>query len=401
MDKDIYNLGIAQYAHMTGLDDMDRDKDGFIILKPTAKRIDDKMSGLTTDISNLEAKLKKFKAEKAKTEKMKDTKEYKESKKLLSKKKAKKKKMTLLESVFNNADKMAEEDDSEDDEDEDGEYKDSRKTKAAVRKKTDTLDTTYGKRFSPVVSMLYDTITEFDQIAANIEKELDDSHSQGKSMYRSGMIGNMISAKNSKLSAINKLADVAKTVSDLEYKKDKDKKSEEGADSSKMIASLGSKYLRGGGMFEEDSKKKGKKKGKVKVNDKPLKKYRNDDDDEDDEEEDSSIRKQRESDQRELAAEFAKTLSNRKKEITLTPHERFIAMEGKYAFVVVADPIDPDNTWKFVAVDPKSGKELKDFKDKYKDLYPKKKNCRMIFDLGKLKCTDKNSSRSYKLILKD
>lgn len=217
-------------------------------------------------------------------------------------------------------------------------------------------------------------------------------------MYRSGMIGNMISAKNSKLSAIKELTGVAKTVSDLEYKKDKDKKNEEGADSSKMIASLGSKYLRGGGLFEDD-KKKGKKKGKVKVNDKPLKKYRDDDDD--DEEEDSSIRKQRESNQRELASEFAKTLNNRKKEISLTPHERFIAMEGKYAFVVVADPIDPDGTWKFVAVDPKSGKELKDFKDKYKDLYPKKKNCRMIFDLAKLKCTDKNSSRSYRLILKD
>ena len=75
-------------------------------------------------------------------------------------------------------------------------------------------------------------------------------------------------------------------------------------------------------------------------------------------------------------------------------------MEGKYKFVIVADPGDVEGTWEFVAVDPKDEKKIKGFRDKYKDLYPSKKKCRMVFDLGKMRVTDRNTARTYKLILK-
>lgn len=390
MDKDILNLGIEMYENAVGLSDMERDDDGFIILKPTAKRVDERKATLTTDISSLEAKLKKFKEERTRMDKIQKTEEYKESKKKLSKKKAKKQKTSLLEMVFNNADHENDEDTDE----EDGTYRDK---KGAPKKKETTLDTTYGKRFSPVVSMLHDTIVEFDNIAAEIEEELKNARNMSKSMYRSSQIGNLISAKNSKLSAVKELASVATTVSNLEYKKEKDRQSTEGSDTSKAISNLGAKYLRGGlDIFDDmpskkkkDKKSSGKKSNKVDI------------DDDDDDEEDSSIKKQREDDQRVLAGEFAKTLTNHKNDIKLTPHERYIKMEGKYAFMVVADPLDPDNTWKFIAVDPKTGKEIKGFKDDYPGLLPKKKNCRMTFDLAKMKCTDRNSARSYKVIFKD
>lgn len=402
MDQSILDLGISRYERMTGLDEMERDEEGFIILKPSAERVDKKMHTLTTDITNLEAKLKKFKEEKAQTEKYKKSDDYKESVKRLSKKKQKKQKTALLEMVFNNAD--APEEEEEMNPEEGGSYVD-KKPRQTKKKADTTLDTTYGKRFSPVVAMLHDTIVEFDNIAAEIEGELKDARNSSKSMYRSSQIGNLISAKNSKLSAVKELASVAKTVSDLEYKKEKDRQSSEGSDTSKAISNLGAKYLRGAfDLFDDDDSDK-KKKSKTKSSGKKpktSKAYENDDDDEDEDDETGSLKKQqREDDERALAAEFAKSLMKKKSDIKFTPAERYINIEGKYSFVVACDPLDPENTWKFVAVDPKSGKELKDFKDKYKDLYPKRKNCRMRFDMQKLRVTELNSSRVYKLVLKD
>ena len=400
MNQDILDLGYSQYEHAVGLDEMERDKNGFIILKPTAKHVDDKKAALTTDISSLEMKLKKFREQNAKLEKYQKSDDYKESKKKMSKKKAKKKKETLLEMVFNNADHMDDED--EIDEEDDENYRDSKKSKKPDKKKETTLDTTYGKRFSPVVAMLHDTIVEFDNIATDIENELKESKGMSKSMYRSSQISNLISAKNSKLSAVKELASVATTVSNLEYKKDKDRQQAEGSDSSRAISALGAKYLRGGIDLLDDTDKRGKKKkkGKDKEHLVPKKKKYSYDDDDDDDEEDSSIKKQHEQEQRELASEFAKELINKKKDIKLSPHERYASMEGSYTIVVVADPIDPDNDWKFLAVD-KKGKEIKNFKDDYPGLLPRKKNCRMTFDMNRLKAYDKNSARTYKLILKD
>ena len=403
MNKDILDLGKSQYDHVYGLDEMDRDADGFIILKPSATRADEKKASLTTDITNLEAKLKQFKAEREKINKYQKSDDYKDSKKRLSKKKAKKQRDTLLEMVFNNADHAS--DDDEEADDEDGTYRE-KKQKAPRKKNETTLETTYGKRFSPVVAMLHEAIVEFDNIAVSIENELNDTRNSSKSMYRSTQLGNLISAKNSKLSAVKELAAVAKTVSDLEYKKEKDKQAQEGADSTKAISAIGAKFLRGG-LDELDSKSpKGKKKKDDKGSSKKTGgklKYSYSDDDEDDDETGSikSSAKRDVTDQRELAAKFAESLSFRKDDIKLTPHERFIAMEGKYNIIVSCDPTDPDDTWKFVAVDSKTGKEIKDFKDDYPGLLPKKKNCKMVFDLSKNKATDKNSSRTYKLVYKD
>lgn len=387
MLQDILDLGRAQYDHAMGMDEVERDEDGFLILRPSAARVDQRMSDLTTNISSLEEKLKKYRDEQAKAKAYTKSDEYRQSKKRLSKKKKKKQRTTLLEMVFNNADARENETDEDLDSDEDGEYRESRKSRARNKKPANTLSSTYGQRFSPVVSMLYDTIDKFDTIASDLEDEL--SRNNSKSMYRTAQIGNLISATNSKLSAVKELASVAKTVSDLEYKKEKDKKAEQEGDNTKLVSSFASKYLRGN--FDDTETKRRKKKGKQGKNSV----------DDDDDEPDDEIKKQRNENQRQLASELAKRLGARKDEIHLSDHERFIGMEGKYNIVVVADSMDPDNDWKFIAVDPKTGKELKDFRDKYKGLLPKRKNCRMTFDLARLKAYDKNSARTYKLILKN
>lgn len=404
MDQSVYDLGRAQYRDAVGISDMDRDKDGFLVLRPTARHVDQKVASLTTDIDTLEEKLRQFREQKAQAVKYQKSEEYRESKKKDKNKKQKKERTTLLEMVFNNADAINAE--AEGEEDEDG-YRD---TKKRGPKKT-TLDTTYGKRFAPVVSMLYDTITDFDRIAREIDDELKSSRGQTRGMYRSSQISNYISAKNSRLSAVKELGSIAKQVSDLEYKREKDKRAVEGSDSTKAITSLGAKFLRGSLDFGSDSGKKsgGKKdKGKGKGKDKGKSNFSKtskemgyDPDDEDDGEEESVRRPKDTASDKDLAKELARTVLKRKDDFSFSPHERHLSMEGKYAFVVACDPMDPEHTWKFIAVDPKTGKELKDFKENYKELYPKKKNVRPRFDVSKKKMTDLNTSKVYKLVFTD
>ena len=419
MDKTIHDLGRSTYDDAVGWSDMRRDKNGFIRLTPSASHVDRQVEQYTTDIKSLEAKLKDYRSRKAAAVEYQGSSEYKESQKQERKsKKNKKKRNTLLEMVFNRTlDKEAEEDDEDSDEEN---YRDSKK-KRGPRKQNTTLDTTYGKRYSPIVSMLYDSIADFDRIAASIEAELESPQLRSKNMYRSTQIGNLLTAKDKRLSAIKELSSVATTLSNLEYKREKDKKAEEGTDTTKAISNLGAKFLRGGFDYDNidlEGKKSGKKKGK-KGGDKKDRSGKNqmrgsfgrsvvkdpDDDDDDDYDRPGSVKRtkssNREEDDRELAAEFAKMLENRKGEFHFTPHERFMNMEGKYQIVVAGDSLDMENTWKFVALDTASGKVIKNFKDDYPGLLPKKKQCRMSFDLNRLKATDRNSGKTYKIILSD
>lgn len=420
MDQAVYELGREQYRIATGYADMDRDEDGFVILKPTASRVDARKAELTTSIDDLESKLRAFRAEKAEVTRYQKTDEYKESKKKGRSKKEKKARASLLNMVFNNADALAEEEESEDEEG----YRDGRKP---AKKRETTLDTTYGKRFSPVVSMLHDTISDFDAIAKAIEEEINSNRGSARNMYRSQQIANLISAKNSKLSAVRELGSIAKTVSDLEYKRDKEKKGGE-TDTTRLISSLGAKYLRGDFDIDDDRGSKGGKKGKKgKDKDKgdssfkkATKGLKRDDDDDDDGEVGSIERpgsspnvmasgrdKKKKGDKscadrdEDIAKAFAEEIKSRKGEFSFSPHEMNLKVEGKYIFVVACDPMDPEHTWKYVAVDPKTGKAIKDFKEKYKELYPKKRNARMRFDIAKKKCSDLNTGRSYKLIFSD
>lgn len=400
MNQDIIELGKSQYRSAYSADQYRRNEQGFIVLTPTASRVDEKVDSLTTDISSLESKLKRYREEKARAEKYRKSDEYKDSKKSEKEKKKEKKKKKerneLLEMVFNNADRMNQEE--LETEEEEG-YRDNKKFSS--KKKTDTLDTTYGKRFSPVVSMLYDSINEFDKIASDISKELDTPQLRAKTMYRSTQIGNMISARNSKLSAVKELASVATTISNLEYKKEKDRKAEEGADSSKAISALGAKFLRGG--LDDSSERKAGKKGKKGSNGKKFDRYTGYDEDDDDSGKISkaSDKESRDSDaeDRELASELAKALGKHK-DITFTAHERYMSMDGTYTIMVECDPVNAEKTAKFVAVD-KKGKIIPNFKDDYPGLLPKRKACKFVFDIGRKRVTDKNSGRSYKLLFTD
>ena len=65
MDSTVYDLSRARWLKAVGYDELEKDDDGFVVLKPTADRVDHRINSLTTNISDLESKLKQFRAEKA------------------------------------------------------------------------------------------------------------------------------------------------------------------------------------------------------------------------------------------------------------------------------------------------------------------------------------------------
>lgn len=400
MDQAILDLGHSQYMRAIGADDVERDDDGFIVLRPSADHVDQTVETLTTSIDSLEERLQALRTSRAAMESYQKTDAYREDKKKSGKKKGKKKKerATLLNMVFNNADQVAAAEEEEAAEQEE-KSADSSKRKGGKKKPADTtLETTYGKRFSTVVSMLYDSIQDFDQIAAEIREELDSTQGRTKGMYRSSQMSNLIAATSKKFDATKELGSIAKVISDLEYKEKKDKKTEEGSDTSKAISNLAAKYLRGS--YDPDEKKGGKKKketGKERKKgnfSRSAKAMGYDPDDDDDDISSDSKRKVKD---QELAKEFAKALEGRSDAFTFTPYEKHLDIEGTYSFVIVCDPLDPEHTWEFMAVDEK-GNAIENFHKEYKDLMPKKKATRMRFDIGKRKATDANSSKTYKLL---
>lgn len=416
--KSIIKLGKESYKHAVkddpkssfNVDDVEykRDKDGFIILEHISELPVKNDTDLVTDLSELEKRLDLFREEQLKKEPEKPV-VFEQSKTKAPATLGKKDRKKLLKKIFNNADNYAAYTDEHSDNDSDD-----------PEVKKDTLDTTYGQRYSPMVSMIHNIIGEYDDLADEIRADLA-SRTNMKTMYRSSQIANLISVKNSKLSAIKELTAIAKTITDLEYKKEKDQVKAEEGDNNKAVIALTTKFLRGGfdniddfaddpipkkspknknknkkkkaqpdteesdETFSIPKKKKKARKGYISMDhiDKIAEKLEDDD----------------EADDSDLANALGKALLKHKDEIEFTPYEKHINMEGKYTLAVAADADKPSSNWKFIALD-KDGKEIKGFKDKYGELIPKKSDCHMSFDTSKLRVTDKNTSITYKLLLK-
>lgn len=400
MDQKVYELGRNQYRAAAGLDDMPRDKDGFIVLKPTASRVDKQVARMTTSIDDLESKLDMLRKKKAAAEKYQKTEEYKESKKEESKKKKKKRRNALMASVFNSAEMSEPDPDAEADEANYHDIKGSKKGQKG-RPKT-TLETQYGKRYAPLVSMLYESIDRFDQIAKDIDEELKSPKGQVRNMYRSTQIGNLLSAEDKKVKLINDITKIADKVTDIEYRERKESKEKDSGDDSKMISHLGARFLKGMLDDDDDDDRKGKKKKKRSASnfDRSSKKKKDDSDDLDDDDEETVKKKKKSSDaddDESLSKALADELINRKKDLGFTEYEKNLDLEGKFNVVVAVDPLDLDD-WKFMAVD-KNGKELKgDIKDRARKLLPKRSNTKMRIDINKKKAYDARSGRNYRLV---
>ena len=412
IDKEVLDMARQKYKDMVKnkvyVDGEERNERGFIVLRPTVEHIQERRSSLTTSLDQLETKLSKLMSDKKHYDDIAESDEFKKAAKKKQKKKKKKAKASLLASIFNNADNLAKEEEEEKEEEE-AETKSEKKSKEdkPKKKKTDTLDSTYGKRFAPIVSYLQDAISEFDSLADDIEEELK-TKGTTRGVYRSSQMANLISAKNSKLSAVKELTTVARLVSDLELKKAKEDNAKNDSTET-MVARFGSRYLSGSfddlDDYGEKVKKgsKGKKAKKKKYNFMAMTDEEREAFDDEDYDDDDSGKKNKGKipEQKELAKKFAEKMIARKDEIKLTPQEKNIRMEGKYEIVVVIDDImNPAKAWKFTAVD-KKGREIDGFRKDYKELLPNKRTARMVFDISKMKATNKATNLKYRIVVKD
>lgn len=392
------------------MNQVDHDENGFIVLYHNSELPVNSNTDLVTDLSALEQRLDAYreKAE-AKREQARPEESFNDENKPKKEKKLdKKSKKKLLKSIFNNADNLqaAKEANSENSDEEE-------------KVEETTLETTYGKRYAPLVTMVYDLIGEYDDIADDIKNDLA-TRPNMKTMYRSSQISNLLTAKNSKFAAIKELTSIAKQITDLEYKKEKDNKSDDVSDE-KAIIGLTARYLRGSlddSSYDDvddapkSSSKKDKKKKKNKVSSvapsipdssesrepkkKDIKGYIST---AKVEKMAGDLKDEEEADDSELANALGKALMKHKDELSFTAYEKHINMEGKYTLAVLADADKPSSNWKFIAID-NDGKEIKGFKDKYGDLVPKKSECHMSFNVAKMRVVDKNTSITYKLYLK-
>ena len=404
MDSAVYELSHKQWLTAVGYDDLEKDDDGYVVLRPTASHVDRRVAALTTDIGELETKLRSMRAEKAEAKQYQKTEQYQESKKKEKDKKSKKKRDALLSMVFNNAPNDLDED--EDSEEEEG-YRDGKKKRGRPKKTETTLETRYGKRYAPIVTMLYDSVADFDKIANEIDEELKSQKGQVRNMYRSTQIGNLLSAKEKKLSAIKEIARVTDKVTDIEYKREKDAKVEDASrDTSKAIANLGSKYLRGVFDFDDDGKgsksSKGSKKGKKDKDKKGESNFARSArdmgyDPDEDEVERKKSKKNSDDSSEDLAKALAKELMGRAGDYSFSVSEKFINMEGKWSPAITCDALDPEGTAKIVALD-KNGKIIKGFKDDYPGLLPSMKKMKLRFDINKRQAYDSNTGKRYKLL---
>ena len=303
--------------------------------------------------------------------------------------------------VFNNADAVNA---AEDDDEEEG-YKDNKK-RGPKKPKDTTRDTTLGKRYEPIISMLYDSVADFEKIADEIDEELKTNKT--RNMYRSTQIGNLLSAKDKKMAAVKELRSIADKITDYEFKEKTASAKTEESDTSKAVSMAAAKYLRGAMFSDEGKDKKGKKKDREESSFKRQGKKQDvkfdaDDDDDDDDWEDSVKRKKNkaEADDDEALAKALAGEINKRGGVSFTSAEKFSSMEGKWKAVVICDPANPEKTGRFAAIDPKTDKILKNFKDDYPGLLPRMKDCRLKYDISKKRASDLNSGKKYMLIFKD
>ena len=92
---------------------------------------------------------------------------------------------------------------------------------------------------------------------------------------------------------------------------------------------------------------------------------------------------------------------NKRGGVSFTAAEKFSSMEGKWKAVIICDPANPEKTGRFAAIDPKTEKVIKDFKEKWPGLLPKMRDCRLKYDISKKRASDLNSGKKYMLIYKD
>jgi len=215
----------------------------------------------------------------------------------------------------------------------------------------------FEKKFEEPLTLMRQTIIDVDKTLQDIDKLIEETK-ESRARNRAIMLKDLFSTKsalfNNRSMNARAMGDLQKIRIELELKKQKE--SGESNEKNKNIALITRAFPQlmnnsGKNKFSDSDKKDNDKK------DKKKKKYREDNDEE----------------------RFLNRASKliRDEDIELSPHEASIEMEGKYKIAIKKSFKTGD--WQFVALD-NHGSEIRNFKDKYPGLLPKRKNVDLRFD---------------------
>lgn len=228
----------------------------------------------------------------------------------------------------------------------------------------------FEKRFEEPLALIRLGINDMDDTMKDINtliQETKESRARNKHLVHKDLLTSKIGLLNSRISAAKSMADIQRIRMDIESKKAKET-AQNGDDKTRNIAMMNKFFPQliasgamsaGPGTSKSDTDEKGKNKDSGKKNGKPKKRHRADEV------------------EGKLERRMAKLIDDG--EINLTPHELAIDMEGKYRPAIMRSFKNPDD-WKVIAIDPSTDSIIKDFKDKYPGVLPKKKELDLRFD---------------------
>lgn len=250
---------------------------------------------------------------------------------------------------------------------------------AEKKKKEEAEKREFEKKFDEPLTLLRQTVVEYDKTldeVNNLFGETKNSHARNRNVLLKDLLSSKATLLSGRVSAANAMSGIQKVKLE-QYDKQRKSEAQKGDERNQNINLLARAFpqlIAGGSKFnvkssdDDDDDKKDKKKDKGK--------------------DDGKKKKRKSNDYEEQFMSRAKSLIN-SGELEFTPHEASIEMEGKYRVAVKKSFKTED--WIFIALD-NNGMEIRDFKEKYPGLLPKKKNHELRFDddkdVAKCKRTD-------------
>lgn len=249
------------------------------------------------------------------------------------------------------------------------------------RRKEEKDQKEFEKKFEEPLALIRENLIDMSEALGDLNdmiKETKESRSRSKHIMLKDLISAKVNLFNARASSARSIADIQRSRIDLELKKTKDKAAG-GDEKTKNIALMNKFFpqLLASGAFNTKGKSK--------------------DDDDNDKDSKKDKKKKNKLKNRTEEESFEKRVTKLLKDgdIEMSPHELAIDMEGKYKVAIMKSFKNGD--WAVVAVD-NNGKILRDFKDKYPGLLPKRKELDLKWDDEKDLCKCKRTDQVFQVI---
>jgi len=239
----------------------------------------------------------------------------------------------------------------------------------------------FEKRFEEPLALIRENLIDMTETLTEINemiKETKESRARNKHVMLKDLLSTKVNLFNARASSARSMADIQRSRVDLELKKVKEKGAV-GDERTRNIAMMNKFFpqlLASGALNKSFGKSK---------------------DEDDDDYKDKYKKKKKKIKNKDGEENFEKRVTQLLKDgdIELSPHELAIDMEGKYKVAIMKSFKTGD--WSVIALDL-NDKIIKDFKEKYPGLLPKKKELDLKWDDERDLARDRKTDRVFQVI---